>query len=75
VEHREVAIISTPKKLERGKATSKATCEHSDYPTWMTIIGDYYQARCGGCEMLGPAVKDGPWVAEQELYHVGESAA
>ena len=67
-----MAIISTTKKIARGKAANKATCDHSDYPIWMNALGDYYQARCGGCEMVGPSVKDGPWVAEQALYHVGE---
>jgi hypothetical protein len=69
-EIRGVSDISGKKKRARCKAENKVTCNHYDHPPAMMVLGHYYQARCSGCETVGPVVSEGPWVAQQALYSV-----
>jgi hypothetical protein len=64
----ETPMTSDFTKRTRCKAVNKATCDHYDYPIWMMALGGKYQARCLGCETVGPIVSAGPWAAEQALY-------
>jgi hypothetical protein len=67
-------MVSARKQRARCKATSKAInqeamlCDHYDHPIWMMVVGAKYQARCTGCNKVGPIVNEGPWVAQQDLY-------
>jgi hypothetical protein len=62
-------MVSARKQRARCKAMNQeAMCDHYDHPIWMMVVGAKYQARCTGCETVGPIVNEGPWVAQQALY-------
>jgi len=60
---------SARKQRARCKVMNQeAMCDHYSHPIWMMVVGEKYQARCTGCETVGPIVNEGPWVAQQALY-------
>jgi hypothetical protein len=63
-------VASAMKQRARCKAmkNQEAVCDHYEHPIWMMVFGEKYQARCMGCETVGPVVHEGPWAAQQALY-------
>ena len=60
-------MISELTMSARRGAVDKATCDHYHYPVWVSVFGPKYQARCLGCETLGPVVYEGPLEARRAL--------
>jgi hypothetical protein len=60
-------MVSGLQLRAKRQEINKATCEHYDYPVWVTVIGKKYRARCLGCEAVGPAVNEGPQAARHAL--------
>jgi hypothetical protein len=60
-----------PRRRCKAMKNQEAVCEHYEQPIWMTALGGRYQARCMGCQTVGPVVIEGPWAAEQALYSSG----
>ena len=63
-------MVSARKQRPRCKAMNQEAtlCNHYDHPIWMMVVGEKYQARCMGCEKVGPIVNEDPWIAQQALY-------
>ena len=63
-----VLMISGLQMGARRGAVDEATCDHHAYPVWVTVVGRKYQARCLGCDAVGPAVYEGgPLAARRAL--------
>lgn len=60
-------MVSGLKMRAKRKEIDKAACEHYAYPVWVVVVGNKYQARCLGCETVGPVVNEGPRAARQAL--------
>jgi hypothetical protein len=54
--------------MTRGMKKKRAGCDHYDHPVWMMALWGHYQARCLGCETVGPMVDGEPWAAQDALY-------
>lgn len=55
-------------KCEEAANNKKPRCDHYNHPIWMMALRGKYQARCLGCQTAGPAVREGPWAAQEALY-------
>jgi hypothetical protein len=60
-------MISGLEMRARQGAIDKATCDHYNYPIWVSVFGPKYRARCLGCETIGPVAYEGPLAARRAL--------
>jgi hypothetical protein len=61
------SLQSSLQRLARRGGADKATCDHYDYPVWVSVVGRKQRARCLGCEKVGPVVYEGPLAARRAL--------